>query len=170
MLETQPDTGNGSADGGMRLAYPGLLRGYRRFYFVLFYLSVIIEVAGFALYHSAFADERKSAYPIVLIIIQVSPAILVSSAFLGYTITEGVKMIADMVMDVIRTRRERRVQKAVAKAIAEARPKIMAEARPEILAEAIAWNRRRMDAEARGEIFDEPFPYSDGEQDGDGSG
>ena len=167
MLETQPDTGNGNADGGMRLAYPGLLRGYRRFYFVLFYLSVIIEIAGFALYHSAFADERKSAYPIALIIIQVSPAILVSSAFLGYTITEGVKMIADMVMDAIRTRRERRIKKAVEKAVAEARPKILAE----VVAEGIAWNQRRMDAEARGEIFDEPFPYSDGEQeDGDDSG
>ena len=160
MLDTQPGTGNGSADGGTRLAYPGLLRGYRRFYFVVFYLSVIIEIAAFALYHGAFADERKSAYPIVLIVIQVSPAILVSSAFLGYTITEGVKMIADMVMDVIRTRRERRIQKEIAKAIDEARP--------QILAEGIAWNLRRMDAEARGERFDEPFPYSDGKLDGGG--
>ena len=150
----------------MRVGYPGLLRGYRRFYFVLFYLSVIIEfylsviieIAGFALYHSAFADERKSAYPIALIIIQVSPAILASSAFLGYTITEAVKMIADMVMDVIRTRREKRIKRAVEKAVAEARPKI--------LEEAIDWNRRRMDAEARGEPFDEPFPYSDGERGG----
>ena len=154
MLETQPGAGNGSSDGGMRVGYSGLLRGYRRFYFVVFYLSVIIEIAGFALYHSVFADERKSAYAIALIIIQVSPAILASSAFLGYSITEGVKMIADMVMDVIRTRRERRIQKVAAEAVAKA------------LAEGIAWNRRRMEAEARGEIFDEPFPYSDSEEDG----
>ena len=157
-----PDTGNGSADGGMRVGYAGLMKGYRRFYFVLFYLSVIIEIAGFALYHSAFADDRKSAYQIVLIIVQVSPAILASSAFLGYSITEAVKMIADMVMDAIRTRRERRIQKAVDKAVAEAVHKT--------IAEAIDWNRRRMDAEARGESFDEPFPYSDGEHGENGSG
>ena len=155
--ETQPDTGNGSADGGVRVGYAGLMRGYRRFYFVLFYLSVIIEIAGFALYHRVFADDRKSAYQIALIIVQVSPAILASSAFLGYSITEGVKMIADMVMDVIRTRRERRIQKAVEKAVAEA------------LEEAADWNRRRMDAAARGEPFDEPFPYLDGEQGENGS-
>ena len=107
----------------MRVGYPGLLRGYRRFYFVLFYLSVIIEVAGFALYHSVFAEDRKSAYQIVLIIVQVSPAILASSAFFGYSITEAVKMIADMVMDAIRTRRERRIEKEIEKGIAEARPR-----------------------------------------------
>ena len=142
----------------MRLGYAGLVKGYRRFYFVVFYLSVIIETAGFALYHSAFADDRKSAYQTVLIVVQVSPAILASSAFLGYSITEGVKMIADMVMDVIRTRRERRTQKAVAKAVAEA------------LEEASDWNRRRMDAAARGEPFDEPFPYSDNGHGKNGSG
>ena len=154
----QPDTGNGSADGGMRVGYPGLLKGYRRFYFVLFYLSAIIEIAGFALYHGAFTDDRKSPYQIVLIIVQVSPAILASSAFLGYSITEAVKMIADMVMDAIRTRRERRIQKAVEKAVSEA------------LGEAAEWNRRRMDAVARGESFDEPFPYSDGEHGENGGG
>ena len=142
----------------MRLGYAGLIKGYRRFYFVVFYLSVIIETAGFALYHSALADDRKSAYQTVLIVVQVSPAILASSAFLGYSITEGVKMIADMVMDVIRTRRERRTQKAVAKAVAEA------------LEEASDWNRRRMDASARGEPFDEPFPYSDNGHGKNGSG
>ena len=62
-------------------------------------------------------------------------------------------MIAEMVMDIIRARRKRRIKKAVDKAITEAR------------AEAIAWNRRRLDAEARGEPFDEPFPYSGGEHD-----
>ena len=150
----------------MRLGYAGLIKGYRRFYFVVFYLSVIIEITGFALYHSAYADDRKSAYQIVLIIVQVSPAILASSAFLGYSITEGVKMIADMVMDAIRTRRERRTQKAVAKAVAEAVPKAVAEA----LEEASDWNRRRMDAAARGEPFDEPFPYSDNGHGKNGSG
>ena len=158
----------------MRLGYAGLIKGYRRFYFVVFYLSVIIETAGFALYHSAFADDRKSAYQIVLIIVQVAPAILASSAFLGYSITEAVKMIADMVMDVIRTRRERRTQKAVAKAVAEAVPKAVAEAVPKAVAEALEeasdWNRRRMDAAARGEPFDEPFPYSDNGHGKNGSG
>ena len=151
VLETQPGTGDGSADGGMRAGYAGLMQGYRRFYFVVFYLSVIIETTGFALYHSTFADDPKSAYQTVLIVIQVSPAILASSAFLGYSITEAVKMIADMVMDVIRTRRERHTQKAVAKA----------------LAEAADWNRRRLDAAARGEPFDEPFPYPNSEQGND---
>lgn len=67
-------------------------------------------------------------------------------------------MIADMVMDAIKTRRERRTQNAVEKAIAEA------------LEEAAEWNRRRMDAEARRESFDEPFPYSDSEHGENGSG
>ena len=79
-------------------------------------------------------------------------------------------MIADMVMDIIRTRRERRIQKAVEKAIAEARPQILAEARGRILAECATWNRRRLDAAARGESFDEPFPYSGDGQGKDGSG
>ena len=67
-------------------------------------------------------------------------------------------MIAEMVMDIIRARRERRIKKAVDKAIAEARRQIVEEARAEV----IAWNRRRLDAQARGEPFDEPFPYSGG--------
>ena len=78
-------------------------------------------------------------------------------------------MIAEIVMDIIRTRRERRIQKEIDRVVAEARvqiPKvvrsqILAEARGRILAECLAWNRRRLDAEARGEPFDEPFPYSD---------
>ena len=62
--------------------------------------------------------------------------------------------------------RNKRIEKARAEARAEGRAEILAEARAEGRAEAVreiyaawsAWNRRREEAEKRGERFDEPPP------------
>ena len=59
-------------------------------------------------------------------------------------------------------REQERLDKAVAEAVTEAVTKAVAEARSEALSEAqrkwTEWNSRRMDAEARGEPFDESPP------------
>ena len=54
-------------------------------------------------------------------------------------------MIAEMVLEALDKRARRKVAKAYAKGLADAR----------------SWYLRRHDAEERGEPFDEPFPGSD---------
>ena len=60
---------------------------------------------------------------------------------LAYSLTEVIKMIAEMVLEALDKRARRKVAKAYAKGLADAR----------------SWYRRRHDAEERGE----PFPGSD---------
>ena len=48
-----------------------------------------------------------------------------------------------------------------AEGIVEGRVKGAAEGRAELVAEVVAWNERRLAAEARGESFDEPPPGVD---------
>ena len=61
-------------------------------------------------------------------------------------------VLAEMVGDYLRKRREA--------ATAEAAAKGRAEGRVQMGCEWAAWNRRRLEAEERGEDFDEPTPDS----------
>ena len=62
--------------------------------------------------------------------------------------------------DAINDWLEKRRRQARAEGIAEG----IAEGRAELVAEVVAWNERRLAAEARGESFDEPPPGVDDEQ------
>ena len=53
---------------------------------------------------------------------------------------------------------EKRKQRQIAKAVAEAREEAESKARAEIGAMWLAWNERRLDAERLGQSFDEPPP------------
>ena len=63
--------------------------------------------------------------------------------------------------DAINDWLEKRRRQARAEGIAEGRVKGAAEGRAELVAEVVAWNERRLAAEARGESFDEPPPGID---------
>ena len=63
--------------------------------------------------------------------------------------------------DAINDWLEKRRRQARAEGIAEGRVKGAAEGRAELVAEVVAWNERRLAAEARGESFDEPPPGVD---------
>ena len=63
--------------------------------------------------------------------------------------------------DAINDWLEKRRRQARDEGIAEGRVKGAAEGRAELVAEVVAWNERRLAAEARGESFDEPPPGID---------
>ena len=55
-------------------------------------------------------------------------------------------------------RSEKRIQEAAAKAAVEARAEGIKEGKAELAQKVLAWNLRRMEAERKGEPFDEPPP------------
>ncbi len=71
----------------------------------------------------------------------------------------------DAINDWLEKRRRQARAEGIAEGIAEGRVKGAAEGRAELVAEVVAWNERRLAAEARGESFDEPPPGVDEGQD-----
>ena len=88
------------------------------------------------------------------------PAFFITSAIILVIIQKGGRMVLTFVDE-----RRKRIEKAQAEARAEGREEGRAEGR-EALEEAYAkwsdWNRRREEAERRGERFDEPPPSLNG--------
>ncbi len=67
----------------------------------------------------------------------------------------------DAINDWLEKRRRQARAEGIAEGIAEGRVRGAAEGRAELVAEVVAWNERRLAAEARGESFDEPPPGVD---------
>ena len=69
-----------------------------------------------------------------------------------------------LLSDFIQARREKRIEAAKAAAKEEGRAKGIAEGEAKAYRECAEWNRRRKEAEARGEEFTEPPPTQPQEQ------
>ena len=96
------------------------------------------------------------------------PALFITAAIILVIIQKGGRMVLTFVDE-----RRKRIEKAQAEARAEGREEGRAEGRAEVLAEVreaqeeayakwTDWNRRREEAERRGERFDEPPPSLNG--------
>ena len=129
---------------GMLFLNPRRLRSYRPLYFIFFFAFSIIGIVANILYQNSVASPEASGYDIAYIVIKDMPAVFVIAGTLAYSLTEVIKMIAEMVLEALDKRARRKI-KAYAKGVADAR----------------SWYRRRREAEERGEHFDEPFPGSD---------
>ena len=81
------------------------------------------------------------------------PAFFITAAIILVAIQKGGRMVLTFVDE-----RRKRIEKARAEGHEEGR----AEGREEIYAEWTEWNRRREEAERRGERFDEPPPSLNG--------
>ena len=156
--------------------------GWRTAYFALF---VVQNVAGIVLvvWNQVFRLTEDDAIQTILNISQGAGQVTVGSAGTTLTITEGVRLImvlGEQLQRWFRQREDRRVEERSAEALEaleEARRQVeraeqrAAEVRAEVRADArrqvAEWDRRRREAEARGEPFDEPIPNfdSNGEMD-----
>ena len=128
---------------------PRRLRSYRPLYFIFFFAFSIIGIVANILYQNSVAGPEASGYDIAYIVIKDTPAVFVIAGTLAYSLTEVIKMIAEMVLEALDKRARRKAAEQAAKAYAKG------------LADARSWYLRRRDAEERGEPFDEPFPGSD---------
>ena len=71
-----------------------------------------------------------------------------------------IMVLAQGIVDRLKERRERFKAELIAQGKAEGRSEGRSEGRAELAAEVKAWNQRRLEAEERGEKFDEPPPTS----------
>ncbi len=139
-------------------------------YFPLFYFLGIIGVVWSVWYEASRLGNGTSYHDIANAVIQKAPAILFTTAFISLVITEASMVLAEMVGDYLRKRREAAAAEAAAEGRAEGLAEGLAEGRAEGLAigaermgrKWAEWNRNRLEAEERGEDFDEPPPSSQG--------
>ena len=122
---------------------------YRAFYFALFISQCLIGVS-FVIWHEIWINDADTFYETVAAIILMDVAVMVHSAGTGVIASELKMVIAQYLEQKYYGPRRR-------KALAEAEAK----GRDEERAKFRAWNERRLEAESKGESFDEPPPLDD---------
>ena len=143
-------------------------RRFRRVYFQLFYSLGIIGIGWSVWYEASRLGNGASYHDLANAVIQKAPAIIFTTAFISLMTTEVSMVLAEMVSEYFKKRRDAAAAEAQAKGLAEGIEKGKAEgvAQGEAIgAERMgrkwaAWYRKRMEAEERGEDFDEPPPSS----------
>ena len=144
---------------------------FAKVYFALFSALGTIGIAWTVWYETVHNSAGKSWYDVVDGIIQKFPAVILGSAFISFVITEAIVVL----YSIYRDRMEKKSEKIFAEGIAEGEAKGEArgivKGRAQGKAEGIAlienYYRRKADAEARGEPFDEPYPGADDNDDAD---
>ena len=144
-----------------------ITRGRRALYFGLFTAYAMAGI-GFLIWHEVFVNTADTWQQTILSITQGIGVNTVGAAGLALLTIEGPKtfmVLADYIEERwVKPLRERNRAAAEARRVkiraeAEAREaRIRAEGAARNHTAWVAWNRRRMDAEARGESFDEPTP------------
>ena len=142
--------------------------GYRVLYFTLFIVMSLTGM-GYTAWYEIAQNTEDTFHETIRAIIPGSTEVLIGSAGISVITTELVMVIAQYLEDKIyRPRRERRRAEMRAEIQAEMREEIedrIEEVRAEIVEDISArvreWNQRRLDAEARGEAFDEPPPIGE---------
>ena len=115
---------------------------FKSVYFPLFYLLGIIGIAWSVWYEAARIGSTGSYHDIASAVVAKLPAVLMGAAFVSLVITEVVMVIAGMLEEYYDKRRAR----------------LQAEVETRVHQMWSDWNQRRLEAEARGEDFDEPPP------------
>ena len=148
-------------------------RRFRRMYFPLFYLLGIMGVGWSVWYEASRMGSGASHHDVANAVIVKAPAVLLTAAFISLVITEATMVLAEMVGDYLKKRRDKIASAAAAKGFNEGfnEGKEAGIALGKEAGEATGaarmgrkwaeWNRRRLLAEERGEDFDEPPPDSD---------
>ena len=126
---------------------------YRAFYFTLFISQCLIGVS-FVIWHEIWINDSDTFYETVAAIIVMDVAVMIHSAGTGVIASELKMVIAQYLEQKYYGPRRR-------KALAEAEAKGREEGLQQANAKFRAWNERRLDAESKGESFDEPPPMGD---------
>ena len=134
-------------------------KSWQSVYFAFFSLQMILGVSLIFWYH-VFEHVEDSIVETLIGIVRDSASVSVGSAGTSYTLAEGARLLmilANNLEQWINKKWDERDARNRSAGLEEGEKKGRADA----LAEFRAWNDRRMSAESRGEIFDEPMPGSD---------
>ena len=126
-------------------------KSWQSVYFAFFSLQMVLGMSLVLWYH-VLINVEDGIVETLFGIIQGSASVSIGSAGTSYTLAEGARILM-----VLANNLEQWINRKWEERDARNR----AEGRAEALAQFREWNRRRLDAESRGEIFDEPMPGSD---------
>lgn len=139
---------------------------FAKVYFALFSAIGTLGIAWTIWYETVHNSAGKSWYDVVDGIIQKFPPVILGAAFISFVITEALVVL----YSIYRDRMEKKTKKVFAQGVAEGEAKGRAQGvaegiargKAQGVAEGIAliedYYRRKADADARGEPFDEPYP------------
>ena len=126
---------------------------FAKVYFALFSAIGTLGIAWTIWYETVHNSAGKSWYDVVDGIIQKFPPVILGAAFISFVITEALVVL----YSIYRDRMEKKAEKIFAEGIAQGKAQGVAEG----IALLEDYYRRKADAEARGEPFDEPYPGAD---------
>ena len=164
-------------DGNVRESIWSISGGWQSMYFAFFSLQIVLGMSVVLWYH-VFEHVEDSVVETLIGVIRDSASVSVWSAGASYTLAEGARflmILANNLEQWINRKWEERDARNRAAGLEEGEQKGRVAERAEwedrfadlrareehMLSELRAWNDRRMSAESRGEIFDEPMPGSD---------
>ena len=128
--------------------------------FALFLISLFVTIYSYIALDYEIAKGWKGHESVQNVLKDISAFIPVGAAFIGM-IVGGIDLMM-LLSDWYLNRQEKRIQAAKVEAKAEGKAEGIAEGKAEgkaeVYREILEWDRRRREAEARGEAFTEPPP------------
>jgi hypothetical protein len=124
--------------------------------FALFLMSLFVLIYGYIALDYETTKGWKGHESVQNVLDDISNFIPVGAAIVGM-IVGGIDIIM-LLSDWYLNRQEKRIQNAKAEGIAEGKVEGIAEGQAKVYREIADWDRRRREAEARGEKFSEPPP------------
>ena len=157
-----------ASDGraGVRESIWTISKSWQSVYFAFFSLQMVLGVSLIFWYH-VFEHVEDGIVETLIGMVRDLASVSVGSAGTSYTLAEGARLLmilANNLEQWINKKWDERDARNRAEGLEEGEKKGRAVERAEWedrFAELRAWNDRRISAESRGEIFDEPMPGSD---------
>ena len=128
----------------------------------LFLISIFALIYGYIAMEFEITQSWKGHVSVQNVLKDVSAFIPVAAAFVA-TIIGGIDLIM-LLSDFIQARREKRIEAAKVEGKVEGIAEGIAEGEARAYRKCAEWDRRRKEAEARGETFTEPPPTQPQEQ------
>ena len=146
-------TENANAPNRQRESIWSVPLEYRVFYFALFVIQSLIGIS-YVIWYEVWINDGDSFHETIAAIILMDVAVIAHSAGVGVIASE-MKMVIAQYLEQRYYGPKRR--KALAEAKAEGRKEGVEQANAKFR----EWNARRLEAESKGEPFDEPPPIDD---------
>ena len=134
---------------------------YRVFYFSLFVIQSLIGI-GYVVWHEVWINDGDSLHATIATIILMDVAVIAHSAGIGVIVSEMKMVIAQYLEQrYYGPKRRKALAEAKAEGVKQGIEQGVEQGRAETAAKVREWNARRLEADAKGEPFDEPPPLDD---------
>ena len=134
---------------------------YRVFYFALFVIQSLIGI-GYVVWHEVWINDGDSFHATIATIILMDVAVIAHSAGVGVIVSEMKMVIAQYLEQrYYGPKRRKALAEAKAEGVKQGIEQGVEQGRAETAAKVREWNARRLEADAKGEPFDEPPPLDD---------